>query len=95
MERELIAPSGPGWYADFLRRKGPGLHHLGFRPGFTTTDLDAALQFLRGLGHEPVAQGSAIFDVPQSDGTVAAARTQFCLLRPPVRRRFMHRNFRS
>ena len=77
MELELIAPAGPGWYADFLHRKGSGLHHLGFRPGFTRADFDAALQFLRDLGHEPVAQGSAIFDVPQSDGSLASARTQF------------------
>jgi methylmalonyl-CoA/ethylmalonyl-CoA epimerase len=77
MELELIAPGGPGWYADFLRRKGPGLHHLGFRPGLTAADFDAALSFLRTLGHEPVAQGAAIFDVPQSDGSVTPARTQF------------------
>ena len=77
MELELIQPTGPGWYADFLRRKGPGLHHLGFRPGFRTEDFDAALQFLRALGHEPVAQGAALFDVPQSDGSIAPARTQF------------------
>jgi methylmalonyl-CoA/ethylmalonyl-CoA epimerase len=77
MELELIQPTGPGWYADFLRRKGPGLHHLGFRPGFRTEDFDAAVQFLRGLGHEPVAQGAALFDIPQSDGTIAPARTQF------------------
>jgi methylmalonyl-CoA/ethylmalonyl-CoA epimerase len=77
MELELIAPSGPGWYAEFLRRKGPGLHHLGFRPGFRTEDFDAAVQFLRSLGHEPVAMGAALFDVPQGDGTLAPARTQF------------------
>jgi catechol 2,3-dioxygenase-like lactoylglutathione lyase family enzyme len=77
MELELIQPSGDGWYADFLRRKGPGLHHLGFRPGFTTQDFDAAVGFLRGLGHEPVAQGAALFDVPQNDGSIAPARTQF------------------
>ncbi|HEV3114120.1 MAG TPA: VOC family protein [Candidatus Binataceae bacterium] len=77
MELELIQPTGPGWYADFLRRKGPGLHHLGFRPGFRTEDFDAAVRFLRGLGHEPVAQGAALFDIPQSDGTTAPARTQF------------------
>jgi catechol 2,3-dioxygenase-like lactoylglutathione lyase family enzyme len=71
MELELIQPTGPGWYADFLRRKGPGLHHLGFRPGFRTEDFDAAVRFLRGLGHEPVAQGAALFDIPQSDGTTA------------------------
>jgi Glyoxalase/Bleomycin resistance protein/Dioxygenase superfamily len=76
-ELELIQPSGEGWYADFLRRKGPGLHHLGFRPGFTTQDFDAALAFLHGLGHEPVAQGAALFDLPQSDGSLAPARTQF------------------
>jgi methylmalonyl-CoA/ethylmalonyl-CoA epimerase len=77
MELELIQPSGPGWYADFLRRKGPGLHHLGFRPGFSTEDFDAAVQFLRSLGHEPVAMGAALFDIPQSDGSIAPARTQF------------------
>lgn len=77
MELELIAPAGPGWYADFLHRKGPGLHHLGFRPGFRTEDFDAAVQFLGSLGHEPVALGSARFEVPQSDGTLAPARTQF------------------
>ncbi len=77
MELELIAPTGPGWYADFLRRKGPGLHHLGFRPGFEATDFDAAVQFLRSLGHEPVALGAALFDVPQRDGTLAPGRTQF------------------
>ncbi|HEY2105539.1 MAG TPA: VOC family protein [Candidatus Binataceae bacterium] len=77
MELELIQPTGPGWYADFLRRQGPGLHHLGFRPGFRSEDFDAAVRFLRGLGHEPVAQGAALFDIPQSDGTIAPARTQF------------------
>jgi hypothetical protein len=77
MELELIQPVGDGWYADFLRRKGPGLHHLGFRPGFTTQDFDAALAFLRQLGHEPLAQGAATFDVPQTDGSILPARTQF------------------
>ena len=77
MELELIQPTGDGWYADFLRRKGPGLHHVGFRPGFKVEDFDAAVEFLRGLGHEPVAMGTALFDVPQKDGSVAPARTQF------------------
>ena len=77
MELELIAPAGPGWYADFLRRKGPGLHHLGFRPGLTAADFEAAVGFLRTLGHEPVAQGAALFDVPQSDGSITPARTRF------------------
>jgi methylmalonyl-CoA/ethylmalonyl-CoA epimerase len=77
MELELIAPTGPGWYADFVRRKGPGLHHLGFRPGLRNEDFDAALAFLRGLGHEPVATGTAVFDVPHSDGRIVPARTQF------------------
>ena len=77
MELELIQPTGAGWYADFLRRKGPGLHHVGFRPGFRVEDFEAAVGFLRGLGHEPVAQGMAIFDVPQQDGSLAPARTQF------------------
>ncbi len=76
-ELELIAPSGPGWYADFVRRKGPGLHHLGFRPGLRTEDFDAAVDCLRALGHEPVAVGGALFDVPQSDGRIIPARTQF------------------
>jgi catechol 2,3-dioxygenase-like lactoylglutathione lyase family enzyme len=76
-ELKLIQPTGPGWYEDFLQRKGPGLHHLGFRPGFRTEDFEAALQFLRALGHEPVAQGAAIFDLPQRESTVATARTQF------------------
>jgi methylmalonyl-CoA/ethylmalonyl-CoA epimerase len=77
MELELIAPTGPGWYADFLRRKGPGLHHLGFRPGLRVEDFEGALQVMRGLGHEPVAQGSAVFDLPRSDGSVAPAATRF------------------
>jgi methylmalonyl-CoA/ethylmalonyl-CoA epimerase len=77
MELELIQPTGEGWYADFLRRKGPGLHHVGFRPGFTVEDFDSALGFLRDLGHEPVATGKALFEVPQPNGSIAAARTQF------------------
>jgi catechol 2,3-dioxygenase-like lactoylglutathione lyase family enzyme len=77
MELELIQPAGDGWYANFLRRKGPGLHHLGFRPGFRPEDFDAAVGFLKGLGHEPVVQGSALFDVEQKDGSIALGRTQF------------------
>lgn len=77
MELELIQPIGAGWYADFLRRKGPGLHHLGFRPGFRAEDFDAALRFLSGRGMEPVIQGTALFDVAQPDGSVAIGRTQF------------------
>jgi len=77
MELELIQPTGNGWYAEFLRRKGPGLHHLGFRPGFRTEAFDAALRFLSGRGIEPVIQGTALFDVAQSDGSVALGRTQF------------------
>ena len=77
MELELIQPTGDGWYADFLRRKGPGLHHLGFRPGFSIEDFDAALGFLAAQGHEPVVQGAAQFDVTQKDGSIALGRTQF------------------
>ena len=77
MELELIQPTGDGWYADFLRRKGPGLHHLGFRPGFRPEDFDAAVSFLSSLGHEPIVQGSALFDVPRKDGGTEPARTQF------------------
>ncbi|MGO9057735.1 MAG: VOC family protein [Candidatus Binataceae bacterium] len=77
MELELIQPTGDGWYAEFLRRKGPGLHHLGFRPGFRPEDFDAALRFLSGRGLEPVIQGTALFDVAQPDGSVALGRTQF------------------
>jgi catechol 2,3-dioxygenase-like lactoylglutathione lyase family enzyme len=77
MELELIAPTGPGWYADFLRRQGPGLHHLGFRPGLRVEDFEDALQVMRGLGHEPVAQGAAVFDIPQADGSITPATTRF------------------
>jgi hypothetical protein len=66
MELELIQPTGDGWYAEFLRRKGPGRHHLGFRPGFKTEDFDAALRFLAERGIEPVVQGAAQFDVRSS-----------------------------
>ena len=51
MELELIQPIGEGWYADFLHRKGPGLHHVGFRPGFRTEDFDGAVRFLSGRGN--------------------------------------------
>ena len=68
---------GDGWYAEFLRRKGPGLHHVGFRPGFRAEDFDAALRFLSGRDIEPVIQGTALFDVAQADGSVAIGRTQF------------------
>lgn len=77
MELELIQPTGGGWYAEFLHRKGPGLHHLGFRPGFRPEDFDAAVRFLGELGFAPVIQGTAIFDVAQPDGSVAMGRTQF------------------
>lgn len=38
-EIELIQPIGPGIYEDWLRDKGPGLHHLKFETDDTYADV--------------------------------------------------------
>jgi methylmalonyl-CoA/ethylmalonyl-CoA epimerase len=44
---QLLEATGPGYIDDFLRQRGrPGLHHVAFQ----VTDLDAAVQDLRGRG---------------------------------------------
>lgn len=44
---------GPSIYDEFLKEKGPGLHHL----GFTVPDFPAAYEMMRKSGLEPISEG--------------------------------------
>jgi methylmalonyl-CoA/ethylmalonyl-CoA epimerase len=62
---QLVAPTGPGSsVARFLERRGPGLHHVGFR----VSDCGAALQELRRRGVELIDEVPR----PGSRGTTVA-----------------------
>lgn len=51
MKLELLEPIGSGGFlADFLERRGEGVHHLAFR----VTDIQSRLEHLRSVGIEPV-----------------------------------------
>jgi methylmalonyl-CoA/ethylmalonyl-CoA epimerase len=43
---QLLEATGPGVVENFLRRRGPGLHHVALE----VSDLDAAVSDLRGRG---------------------------------------------
>lgn len=43
---ELLTATGPGPIADYLDRRGPGIHHLSHRP----ESLDGSLRHVRGCG---------------------------------------------
>jgi methylmalonyl-CoA/ethylmalonyl-CoA epimerase len=64
---ELIEPVGENnIYADFLKERGEGLHHI----GVGTTDYHAALEDLRGKGHTVLQGGKfhgALFAYPSTD----------------------------
>lgn len=45
---ELLAPLGEGTMARYLRKRGPGLHHLGFR----VDKIDKALRAMKAGGYE-------------------------------------------
>lgn len=48
---ELLEPTAPDTpVGRFLRKRGPGLHHLAYR----TPDLTSELSRLRGAGFEPI-----------------------------------------
>jgi hypothetical protein len=54
MQLEVIAPvSGEGPYSEFLRERGPGLHHICVE----TDDLDAAVTDAAGKGATVVMRG--------------------------------------
>lgn len=54
---ELIrSVRGPSIYTEFLERKGPGLHHL----GFAVTDFDAKVAELIASGLEVISSGTLL-----------------------------------
>lgn len=66
----FMTPHGAGPYERALRRRGPGLHHI----GLTTEDLEAYVASLAGSGWHLL---------PQSLATIREARTAW-LCRPSV-----------
>ncbi len=63
---ELLEPLGEGFLANFLEKRGEGLHHVTFK----TDDIESAIDDLRGRGFELV------------DVNVADPRWKEAFLRP-------------
>jgi len=73
VEIELIQPVGvPSTWAEFLRERGEGIHHIAFR----TATIGEAQEFLRSQGMETVQTGGwdggsyAYIDATQQLGTI-------------------------
>lgn len=47
-EIELVTPVGPGVYADWLEKKGPGLHHIKFETPKHYTDIVETCEKISG-----------------------------------------------
>lgn len=53
---ELMEPIGPGAVADFLEKRGEGVHHLSFR----VDDVEASCRSFEGEGFQIVSKGTGI-----------------------------------